>query len=64
MWWLNSLHFPGLSRSREAASVGQSRGSGLYSDVTLRHPSVDPADQMLEDSEEQPMQDDPSFCNR
>ena len=42
----------------------QSRGSGLYSDVSLHHASQDQADQMLEDSEAQPMHDDAVFVNR
>lgn len=53
-----------LSRSHEAPSVRQSRGSGLYDDVSLKHPSLDPSNQMLEDSEEQSVQDDPVLANR
>ena len=53
-----------LSRSHEAPSVGRSRGSGMYDDVSLKHPSVDPPDQMMEDSEEQSMHDDPVLANR
>ena len=61
---MNFLQCPHFDRSHEAPSVKQSRGSGLYSDVSLKHPSRDPADQMLDDTEEQPMQDDPVYANR
>lgn len=36
----------------------------MYDDVSLKLPSVDPPDQMMEDSEEQSMQDDPVLVNR
>lgn len=36
----------------------------MYDDVSLKLPSVDPPNQMMEDSEEQSMQDDPVLVNR
>ena len=60
----NVSHCPCVYRSHEAPSVKQSRGSGLYSDQSLKQAPLDPADQMLDDSEEQPMQHDPVVVNR
>ncbi|KAL3142662.1 hypothetical protein ABBQ38_002971 [Trebouxia sp. C0009 RCD-2024] len=60
----STLYTRRSTRSHEAPSVRQSRASGMYDDVSLKLPSVDPPDQMMEDSEEQSMQDDPVLVNR